>query len=169
MNQLFLFPAAAQRDPAVDAWLTECPGNLGEIARRWFAVMRDCGDDVRELLHDDQPTACMGEAAFACVDSFSFHANVGFFRGAKLDDPAQLLQGTGKFMRHAKLRPGEDLNASALVQLIEAVYRDMQARVGLPRVSAASCDLGSRFVPQCGVDWTWDAPILGPLRVQPVS
>jgi hypothetical protein len=31
--------------------------------------------------------------------------NVGFFHGATLPDPARLLQGTGKFKRHVKLRP----------------------------------------------------------------
>jgi hypothetical protein len=37
---------------------------------------------------------------------FTAHVNVGFFRGAELSDPNGLLQGTGKFMRHVKLRPG---------------------------------------------------------------
>lgn len=94
--------------------------------------MRGCGDDVRELIHDDQPTACVGDAAFAYVDAFTAHVNVGFFRGADLPDPARLLQGTGKFMRHVKLRPDRPLDDGALLALIEISYLDMKRRVAMP-------------------------------------
>jgi hypothetical protein len=122
------FPDAVKRAPAVESWFEEDPGELRAIARRWFEVMRGCGADVRELLHDGQPTACVGDAAFAYVNAFKAHVNVGFFRGAEAADPEGLLQGTGKFMRHVKLRPGEEVNAMALKQLINAAYRDMKVR-----------------------------------------
>lgn len=102
---------------------------LGAIAERWFAVMRACGDDVREVLHDGHPTACVGDAAFAYVNAFQAHVNAGFFRGAELADPAGLLEGTGKFMRHVKLRPDRGVDATALRKLIEAAYADMRARL----------------------------------------
>jgi len=123
------FPTAVKRDPAVDRWLREHADELGVLARQWFAALRACGDDVRELLHDGQPTACVGEAAFAYVDAFTAHVNVGFFCGAELPDPHGLLQGTGKFMRHVKLRPDRQANAAALTTLIEAAYADMTARL----------------------------------------
>ena len=49
------------------------PDELGAIARRWFEAMRECGDDVRELLHDGHPTACAGDAAFAYINAFKAH------------------------------------------------------------------------------------------------
>src|SRR5688500_8491904 len=122
MNQLFRFPNSVKRDPTVDAWMQEHSGELGVIARHWFEIMRRCGDDVRELLHDGHPTACVGEAAFAYVNAFKAHVNVGFFLGAHLEDPARLLEGTGKNMRHVKLRPGVEIDREALVALIEAAY-----------------------------------------------
>jgi len=109
--------------------MSEHAGELGAIARRWFEVMRDCGDDVRELLHDGHPTACVGDAAFAYVNAFKAHVNVGFFRGAEIADPEGLLEGTGKFMRHVKLRPEGDVNATALMKLIETAYSDMKGRL----------------------------------------
>ena len=109
--------------------MREHPGALGEIARRWFDVMRGCGDDVRELLHDGHPTACVTDAAFGYVNAFRAHVNVGFFRGAEIADPDRLLEGTGKLMRHVKLRPQRDVDAEALRKLIETAYRDMKARV----------------------------------------
>jgi hypothetical protein len=129
MSQLLRFPGSVQRDPAIAAWMQEHPGELGAIARRWFEVLRDCGDDVRELLHDGHPTACVGDAAFAYVNAFTAHVNVGFFRGAEIDDPDRLLEGTGKFMRHVKLGPRRDVDGAALVKLIATAYADMKRRL----------------------------------------
>ena len=128
-HRLFLLPGAVKRDPAIEAWMDEQPEALGAIARRWFEVIRSCGDDVRELIHDDAPTACVADAAFAYVDAFTAHVNVGFFGGAGLADPAGLLEGTGKYMRHVKLRLDRDIDAAALVALIESAYADMKRRV----------------------------------------
>jgi len=105
-TELLRFDGAVERDPAIDAWMKEHAGELGAIAHQWFEVMRKCGDEVRELLHDGCPVACLGDAPFGYVNVFHSHVNVGFFHGAALPDPAHLLQGTGKFMRHVKLRPG---------------------------------------------------------------
>ncbi len=104
-------------------------GELGAIAQQWFEVMRDCGEDVRELLHDGHPTACVGDAAFAYVNAFTAHVNVGFFRGAEIADPEGLLEGTGKFMRHVKLRPESHVDSTALRKLIETAYVDMKGRL----------------------------------------
>jgi hypothetical protein len=129
MSALLRFPGSVKRDPAIEVWMRDHAGALGAMAYRWFEVMRDCGDDVRELLHDGQPTACVGDAAFGYVDSFTAHVNVGFFRGAEIADPQHLLQGTGKFMRHVKLRPESDVDAMALTKLIATAYRDMKERL----------------------------------------
>ena len=129
MDRLFRFPTAIICDPLIEAWFDARPSELGTIARTWFEVMRSCGDDVRELLHDYHPTACVGELAFGYVNVFTAHVNVGFFQGTELPDPHGLLEGTGKFMRHVKLRPGSDVNKPALRTLIEAAYADIKARV----------------------------------------
>ena len=122
------FPNAIKRDPAIEVWIHEHAGELGAIARRWFDVMRRCGENVRELLHDGHPTACVGDAAFGYVNAFKAHVNVGFFRGAEIPDPKNLLQGTGKFMRHVKLSPERKVDDAALTKLIENAYRDMKRR-----------------------------------------
>ena len=128
-KDLLRFNGAVERDPAIDAWMQARAGELGEIASRWFEEMRKCGDEVRELVHDGCPVACLGDAPFAYVNVFTSHMNVGFFHGAALPDPARLLQGSGKFMRHVKLRPGTPANDAAIRDLIEAAYADIKARV----------------------------------------
>ena len=109
--------------------MREHSGELGAIAQRWFEIMRDCGADVRELLHDGHPTACVGDAAFGYVNAFKAHVNVGFFRGAEIADPEGLLEGTGKFMRHVKLRPDSDVDSAALMTLIRVAYADVKGRL----------------------------------------
>jgi hypothetical protein len=126
-GRLFRFSSTFKRDPAIDAWMQAHDGELGAIAQRWFEVMRGCGDDVREVLHDGHPTACVADAAFAYVNAFNAHVNVGFFRGAEIADPHGLLEGSGKYMRHVKLGPGRDVDAAVLLRLIETAYADMKA------------------------------------------
>ena len=111
--------------------MKEQSGELGAVAQRWFEVMRRRGGDVRELLHDGHPTACVDGAAFAYVNAFTAHVNVGFFRGAEIADPAGLLEGTGKFMRHVKLKPNDDVDTRALTRLIDTAYADIKERLKL--------------------------------------
>jgi hypothetical protein len=129
MSQLLRFPTAVERDPAIEVWILEHSDALGAIAKPWFEVMRACGEDVRELLHDGHPTACVGDAAFGYVNAFTAHVNVGFFRGAEIADPQGLLEGTGKFMRHVKLRPDRDIDETALTTLVRTAYTDMKGRL----------------------------------------
>jgi hypothetical protein len=123
------FASARAHAPEVDAWFASRAPELAAIARRWFQSMRACGADVRELLHDGHPTACVFDAAFAYTNVFTAHVNVGFFHGASLPDPAHLLQGTGRFMRHVKLTPAVSLDTAALERLIVVAYRDMKAEL----------------------------------------
>jgi hypothetical protein len=127
-TELLRFDGALEHDPAIDRWLDRHEGELGAIARKWFEAMRKCGDEVRELVHDGCPVACLGDAPFGYVNVFTSHVNVGFHQGAGLPDPGGLLQGTGKRMRHVRLRPGT-ADAASLTRLIEAAYSDMKARV----------------------------------------
>ncbi len=129
MSQIFRLPSAVRRDPSVDAWFAVAHDELRRLAKPWFERMRACGADVQELLHDGHPTACVGDAAFGYTDAFKTHVNVGFFHGATLDDPAGLLEGVGKRMRHVKLRWGEPIDTAALNALIAAAYRDIRLRL----------------------------------------
>ena len=134
MMAIFRLSEGARRDPAIDVWLSEQPAALGSIARKWFGRMRACGRDVRELLHDGCPVACVEDAPFAYVNVFKAHASIGFFYGAELADPARLLEGSGKRMRHVKVKRGADVNAGALTDLIAAAHADIKKRLDLERV-----------------------------------
>lgn len=135
--ELFRLSGAVKRDAAVEAWLRGEPVELRGIASQWFSHIRACGGDVLEVMHDGCPTACVEDAAFAYVNTFKSHVNVGFFRGATLADPAGLLEGSGKRMRHVKLFPGQPIAATALQTLIAAAYVDIKARLGDDMLSSS--------------------------------
>jgi hypothetical protein len=139
MRALFRLDDSQRHHPDVDRWFHDHSGPLGDIARRWFVVLRQCGSDVTEVLHDGMPTACVAGAAFAYVNAFKAHVNLGFFQGDTLPDPADLLQGSGKHMRHVKLQADASPDETALTALVAAAYADVKARLGAdsPPVSCA--------------------------------
>ena len=127
-EELLRYDGTVRRDPHIEAWFARSdPHRL--TVQDWFDRMRVCSPDVRELLHDGCPVACVGDAPFAYVNAFKAHANVGFYMGAMLPDPAGLLEGQGKRMRHVKIRPGEELDEKALAALIAAAYQDIRRRL----------------------------------------
>ena len=128
-EDIFRLSGARKHDPAVETWLQNEPVALRSIANKWFTQMRECGDDVVELIHDGCPVACVGDAAFGYVNSFKSHVNVGFFHGAALPDPDGILVGTRKCMRHVKLSTSDQLKTRMLTELIEAAYLDIKNRL----------------------------------------
>jgi hypothetical protein len=128
MDAIFRVSGAGKRDPVIEEWLNKKDA-LTALARTWFKKMRACGDDVLEVMHDGCPVVCVEDAPFAYVNVFKSHTNVGFFRGAHLDDPARLLEGSGKNMRHVKLGPGREPDPVALGNLIHASYLDLKTRL----------------------------------------
>jgi hypothetical protein len=129
MDGILRLDGAVELDPEIDVWFSRQRADLAPLAQEWFARMRRCGDDVLELLHDGCPVVCVQDAPFAYVNAFTAHVNVGFFHGAALDDPAGLLEGSGRNMRHVKLRPGGEVDTAALAALIDAAHRDIVARL----------------------------------------
>lgn len=63
---------------------------------------------------------------FCYIGIYQDHVNLGFYHGADLPDPAGLLQGTGKKLRHVKLREAASVERPAIRQLIEASLRERQ-------------------------------------------
>ena len=53
------------------------------------------------------------------------HVNLGFYKGAELNDPKKILEGTGKTMRHIKIRDLEDIDKEYFWELVsDAISKD---------------------------------------------
>lgn len=127
--RLFPLEGAQREDAAVRRWFDEPAPATRRLARLWFDAWRDCGPDVTECLHDGHPTACLQGVALGYVNAFKAHVNIGFFLGATLSDPAGLLEGSGRFMRHVKVRPTLPSDDERLRALMRAAYADLRARL----------------------------------------
>lgn len=130
--RLFPLDGAQRDDAAVRRWFAEAVSPTRTLAQRWFDEWRACGPDVHELLHDGHPTACVQGVALGYVAAFRAHVNVGFFLGATLADPAGLLAGDGRFMRHVRLLPGAAGHDEPLRALMRAAYQELKRRLGEP-------------------------------------
>lgn len=113
----------------LDLWLEQKAKELRPIASKWFEVIRNAGPEVEAIFHDNYPIGCIEDAPFAYVNVYTSHVNVGFFYGAYLPDPSGILEGTGKHMRHVKLRPDSKPNEKAISTLIIAAYKDIIFRL----------------------------------------
>ncbi|WP_418318901.1 DUF1801 domain-containing protein [Piscinibacter sakaiensis] len=63
----------------------------------------------------------------------SAHVNLGFYIGTSLQDRSKLLEGTGKNLRHVKLRSVEEARAPAVRALIETAFQERRAAACVAR------------------------------------
>lgn len=131
MTGLLKFTGRDIQEIDFEPWLESKPEALRGIARKWFEVIQNCGSDVEDIFHDGHPVGCVDEAPFAYINVYTHHANLGFFYGAELIDNGKLLEGTGKRMRHIKLRPDAKVDDQLIKDLIEQAYLDIKARLSL--------------------------------------
>jgi hypothetical protein len=64
-----------------------------------------------------------GQRDFLSIGPQKKYVNLYFMRGSELPDPAGLLEGSGKSMRHVKIKSHEDLQNPALKALVETASR----------------------------------------------
>lgn len=66
----------------------------------------------------------------AYISTHKAHLNIGFMRGSQLPDPTGLLEGTGKMLRHVKIKKETDLQerGEALRALLDAALEDYMKR-----------------------------------------
>lgn len=129
MEKLLLYTGKDLQNITLDAWLKGKAPELRPIAIKWFNEIKNCGDDVQGIFHDGYPIGCVEHAPFAYVNAFTNHVNVGFFYGASLYDEKRLLEGTGKNMRHVKIKPGIPYDELEIKILIKAAYSDIKKRL----------------------------------------
>jgi len=93
---------------------------LRKVARALRSFVKTTVPGVKETVN------VWGIPTFEAPDPFCFymvgknHVTFGFHFGTSLRDPGGLLEGTGKNIRHVKLRTVEDLNRNGLKRLMQA-------------------------------------------------
>jgi hypothetical protein len=68
---------------------------------------------------------------FAYIKAFSRSVNIGFWRGAQLDDPAGRLEGEGDRMKHLSLREGDPVDEAELSAFVRQAV-ELNRELGSP-------------------------------------
>ena len=117
--------------------LSGSSSHVREIAERLRALIIDIYPEVVEVPWPKQKIIGYGVGPkkmsehFCYIGAYRAHVNLGFYYGAELPDPQGLLEGTGKKLRHIKVKNGEAVGDPALRDILEASLEERKEALGL--------------------------------------
>lgn len=97
------------RSKNVDSWISEHDPSLRQIAEALRNLILSIGPDLKESVKWGNPMY-QGNDRVLYLSATETYVSLGFFDGASLDDPNGRIDGTGKRMRHVKVRALEDID-----------------------------------------------------------
>jgi hypothetical protein len=118
-----------QTNEEFDTILTHFDPQVAELSRLVRALIYEVLTQVVEVPWVQQKTIGYGTGPKKMSEHFSYiapqkkHVNLGFYYGAELPDPEGMLEGTGKLLRHIKIRSREDLQKPAVRTMLELATR----------------------------------------------
>ena len=134
-------PKAAQG--TFDELLLGVERDLAAIARRMRAIIRTVDVSTVETVRLGDNAATYGVGPKKMTDGYAYimpmrgYINLGFYQGAMLADPDRLLEGTGKGLRHVKVRSLAEANRLPVRALVaSAVTRRRSGAAGPSRASS---------------------------------
>ena len=107
-----------------------------EVADAIRSLVRRLHPTVVEVIWPHQGTVGWGIGPKKMSEHYAYlavhpaHVNLGFYRGASLPDPARLLVGTGKAMRHIRVDTPGEVARSQITALLRAARAEREASVG---------------------------------------
>ena len=98
-----------------------------DVAAWLRQIVRTHFPQLREDIKWHVPVYSLGTTPIVSIEGFKVHVNLKIFEGARLQDRAGILAGTGKGVRHVKFRSTEDVDEGTIRALIN---RALAARAG---------------------------------------
>ena len=109
-------------DSDTDRWFQSGSDDQCELLTELRAIVLATGKDIDEAIKWQRPVYSNGGTMFCYLHRSKNHVTLGFHQGASLDDPDELLEGTGKAMRHIKVRDRSDIRKRAIKSLLKQAY-----------------------------------------------
>jgi hypothetical protein len=103
-----------------DAWFAVSPESQKQQLNDLRKLILALEPEVVEEYKWSRPCYFNARGMFCYVLRNKGHVTLGFQNGAEIDDPSSLLEGTGKSMRHVKIKPGMDVNHLDIIALLRA-------------------------------------------------
>jgi hypothetical protein len=107
----------------LDSWFAAAPPAQRAILAKLRALVKSSAPGVVEEIKWSRPCYSTTNGLFCYLQSTKNHVTLGFQKGALLDDPAGLLEGSGKELRHLKLQNLADIDERAARALLEQAAR----------------------------------------------
>ncbi len=122
-------------------------GSFEDLLKSCTLEVKTISLKLRELILEGYPEACevvrLGDGAatygigpkknsesHVYIMPKPSYVNLGFFYGVNLSDPKNLLEGTGKMMRHVKIHSVKDSGNPALITLISEALKERKKALG---------------------------------------
>jgi hypothetical protein len=109
----------------VNDYVRGLPVEQKAVAKALLELIKKAAPNAKAAIKWGVPWWSQNRDMF-CIYTASDHINFGFYHAVKLDDPDDLLEGTGKSMRHIKIYDAADIQKTKFTKLIkQAVKLDM--------------------------------------------
>ncbi len=108
----------------ISEYLNSLPENKKEIVKALRSIILSIDPSLNESLKWKQPVySKKGDICY--IFPTGSHVNLGFYKAMELKDPKKLLEGTGKNMRHIKIKSLEDIDKEYFWELVsDAISKD---------------------------------------------
>lgn len=121
------------KNPTVEEWLEKFPPDRQLMIRELIAVARQNMPGAHEFIYHDAAGYSLNDSPFDRICYIApqnkGYVNFGFFFGAGLPDPKQLLEGEGKRIRHVKVWSVDEAKNPALAKLVAATWKQAPRQV----------------------------------------
>lgn len=121
------------KNPTVEEWLEKFPPDRQLMIRELIAVARQNMPGAHEFIYHDAVGYSLNDSPFDRICYIApqnkGYVNFGFFFGAGLPDPKQLLEGEGKRIRHVKVWSVDEAKNPALAKLVAATWKQAPRQV----------------------------------------
>jgi len=109
-------------EPAIQRFLAALPDHKRELAMQVRDIMLAASPAITEAIKWRQLTFISGKTNIAFVYTYAGveYINLGFMQATALSDPKKLFEGTGKGMRHIKIRTAKDIPAAQVKKWVKA-------------------------------------------------
>jgi hypothetical protein len=102
----------------VDSYIDALDPGLARLASTLRAIVLAAVPRAAESIKWSHPTYESG-GPFCYIKAFSGHVNLGFWRGAALQDPAGVVLTTGQKMGHVRIKAPADIDRDVLTDLVQ--------------------------------------------------
>ena len=116
---------------SVRAWLENLPAEKKPIIERLRRLIEAVAPEAHETIYHDALWFGPPDSGYPIlyITVFKAHVNLGFFYGGFVPDPERLLVGSGKRMRHIKIRSVQECENPAITRLLAQAWADGLQRV----------------------------------------